>query len=419
MQSTSESRARTAVQEQALWAEDAIEGFLSGRARRVPLGPQQSSAWGRGNAIGLTGGIPDPEYLPLDALREALLTVLGREHKPALEYGGAQGLPQLREHVATRVCAQPGVEMTAENVTLTSGSSHSLANIVDTFIDPGDVIIVELPSFSGALRTFRSGGAELVGVPMDDEGIDTEALDKTLTELDSQGRKVKFLYTIQNFHNPTGITQTLERRKALIEVAGRHHVLLVDDDPYGQFRFHGDSVPSLLALSGGEGVLSVGTFSKIIATGLRCAWVMGRQPYIDALVSTRFDGGSTPLIQRTVAAYIEAGNLEPHVEKMTSVYNEKCETMLRALDERCATRVTYTRPDGGFFIWAELPEGGDCMELLKAAQAEGVAVVPGMSYMVKPELGRRNFRLAFSQVPEDQIFEAIQRLGRALEKSAH
>jgi 2-aminoadipate transaminase len=418
MQSTSKSSsARTAVQEPEAWSEGAIQGFLSGRARRVPAGPQQSSGWARGNAIGLTGGIPDPEYLPLDALREALLTVLGREHKPALEYGGAQGLPELRTYVATQVCAEPGVAMTAENVTLTSGSSHSLANIVDTFIDPGDVIIVELPSFSGALRTFRSGGAELVGVPMDEEGIDTEALDRTLSRLESEDRKVKFLYTIQNFHNPTGITQTLERRKALIDVAARHQLLIVDDEPYGEFRFRGDTVPSLLALSGGEGVLGVGTFSKIIATGLRCAWVMGKKPYIDALVSTRFDGGSTPLVQRMVAAYIEAGHLQPHIEKMTAVYNEKCETMLRALDERCATRISYTRPEGGFFIWATLPENIDAMDLVKATQDEGVAIVPGMGYMATPELGRHNFRLAFSQVPEEQIFDAIQRLGRALEKA--
>lgn len=418
VQKTQNPSTGTAVQEPELWAAEALERLRSDRVRRVPAGPQQSSGWGREGAIALTGGIPDPKYLPVDALRRALLTVLEREHEPALEYGGAQGLPVLREYVATRVCAEPGLDLGIENVTLTSGSSHSLANVTDTFVNPGDVVIAELPSFSGALRCFRSGGADLVGVPMDEQGIDTEALDRTLNELESQGRTVKFIYTIQNFQNPTGIMQSLERRKSLIEVAGRHHVLIVDDDPYGQFRFRGDRLPSLLALSGGEGVLSVGTFSKIIATGLRSAWVLGRKEYIDALVSTRFDGGSTPLIQRMIAAFIEAGDLEPHVAKMTQIYHEKCETMLRAMDERCSSRVTYSRPDGGFFIWGELPEGGDCMALVQAAREEGVAIVPGTSYMLQPELGRRNFRLAYSYVPEEQIFEAIQRLGRALEKSA-
>lgn len=410
------TQARTAVQEQP-WPAETFERFLSGRARRVPGVPAQSSAWTAPGAIALTGGIPDPEHLPVEEIRRALNTVLDREHKPALEYGTVQGFEPLREYVATRVCAEPGLSLSAENVTLTSGSSHSLANIIDTFVDPGDVVIVELPSFSGALRTFRSGGAEIVGVPMDADGIDTDALDRTLTELAAQGKTVKFIYTMPTFHNPTGITQTLERRAALVEVAHRHRVLIVDDNPYGQFRFRGEPLPSLLALAAGEGVLSVGTFSKIIGTGLRAAWVLGDTPFIDALVSTRFDGGSTPLVQRTIAAYIEEGSMEPHIEKMTAIYRDKCDTMLRALDERCASMVTYTRPDGGFFVWADMPEGSDCMKLLPAAAEQGVSVVPGTSYMATPDLGRRNFRLSFSYVPEDEIFEAIRRLGRALEQS--
>ncbi|MGI8553536.1 MAG: PLP-dependent aminotransferase family protein [Dehalococcoidia bacterium] len=417
MQTTRSTTSTATLQEANAWAIEALPNLLSEKAIRVPAGPAQNSAWGAPGAISLTGGVPDPESLPADAIAEAFQTVLRREHKPALEYGGPQGFEPLREYVATRVYPVSGVKWGAENVTLTSGSSHGLANILETFVDPGDVVIVELPSFSGALRTFRAGGADLVGVPMDDDGIDTQALDDTLNRLEKEGRKAKFIYTIQNFHNPLGITQNLERRHALIEVAARHHVLIVDDDPYGEFRFRGDTLPSLLSLSGGEGVLGVGTFSKIIATGLRAAWIQGQKEYIDRLVSTRFDGGTSPLTLRMIAAYIEAGHLEPHVEKMAAIYRDKCDTMLRALDERCSSYVTFTRPEGGFFIWAELQNGAKSPELARIALAEGVGIVPGTGFMAEPELGKRYFRLAFSYVPEAQIFEAIQRLGRALEKA--
>jgi 2-aminoadipate transaminase len=401
------------------WGPEGIRDLVSARYTRVPPGPATNTLWAQPGSISLAGGVPDPDSLPIEQIRQAYLTVLEREPKPALEYGPIEGFAPLRDYVATLLCAEPGVNMTAENVTLTSGSSHSLSNIVDTFIDPGDVILVEQPTFLGALRTFLSGGARVVGIPMDDDGLETDRLDATLSELEREGRKVKFLYTIPTFQNPAGMTMTLERRQALVEIAERHRLLVVEDDPYSRLRFRGETLPSLFSMMGGKGVLGVGTFSKLIATGLRAAWVIGEKPLIDALISTRYDAGSSQLTERMIAAYIEAGYLEPQIERLINVYRDKCDTMLNALDERCAGYLSYARPEGGYFIWARLPEGLRSPDFARLALSEGVSIVPGITSMTEPELGFPYIRLAFSYVPQQDIFEAIQRLGRALEKATH
>ena len=397
------------------WAAGLAAELVSSRYTRVPPGPATNSLWARPNSISLAGGIPDPDSLPVDQIRRAYLTVLEREPKQALEYGPVEGFAPLRDFIATQLCAEPGVQMAAENVTLTSGSSHSLSNIVDAFVDPGDVIIVEQPTFLGALRTFVSSGAEMVGLPLDSDGLRTDLLDDALSRLRREGRKVSFLYTIPNFQNPAGTTLTLERRKALVDIATRHRLLIIEDDPYGRLRFRGEHLPSVFSLAEGRGVLSVGTFSKLIATGLRAAWVIGQQDLIDALNTVRYDAGSSQLTERMIAAYIEAGDLEPQVERLVGVYRDKCDTMMRALDERCAEYLRYDRPDGGYFIWLRLPEGVRSPAFAELALTEGVSIVPGTVSMTDPALGLPYIRLAFSYVPQDQIFEAIRRLGRALE----
>jgi 2-aminoadipate transaminase len=399
------------------WAAGLAGELVSGRYTRVPPGPPTNSLWARPNSISLAGGIPDPDSLPIDQIRSAYLTVLEREPKQALEYGPVEGFAPLRDYIATQLCAEPGVAMAAGNVTLTSGSSHSLSNIVDAFVDPGDVIIVEQPTFLGALRTFVSSGAQMVGIPMDGDGLQIDALDAALDKLQRERKKIAFLYTIPNFHNPAGTTLTLERRQALVEIAARHRVLIVEDDPYGKLRFRGEHLPSLFSLARGRGVLGVGTFSKLIATGLRAAWVIGEKDLIDALITVRYDAGSSQLTERMIAAYIEAGYLEPQVERLIGVYRDKCDTMMRALDERCSNYLSYDRPDGGYFIWLRLPDGLKSPALAELALSEGVSIVPGTVSMTEPELGLPYIRLAFSYVPKSEIFEAIQRLGRSLEKA--
>jgi 2-aminoadipate transaminase len=412
-----EQAIRSQAGEPDLWGPEAYQGLVSARYTRVPPGPATNTLWAQPGSISLAGGQPDPDSLPVEQIRQAYLTVLEREPKQALEYGPIEGYAPLRDYIATVLCAEPGIRMTAENVTLTSGSSHGLSNIVDTFIDPGDVLLVEQPTFLGALRTFLSGGAQVAGVPIDDEGLQPDRLEATLRDLEREGRRAKFLYTIPTFQNPAGTTMSLARRQALIEIAARHRLLIVEDDPYSRLRFRGEPLPSLFSLAGGKGVLFVGTFSKLIATGLRAAWVMGEKQLIDPLISTRYDAGSSQLTERMIAAYIEKGFLEPQVERFAAVYRSKCDTMLSALDERCTSYLTYGRPEGGFFIWARLPEGLRSPEFARLAMEEGVSIVPGTTSMTEPQLGWPYIRLAFSYVPEKDIYEAIQRLGRALEKA--
>jgi 2-aminoadipate transaminase len=396
----------------APWAADALESLLSVNARRMAGSHWVAEA--DNNPIEFTGGIPDPETLPVDALIEAARLVLRREPKEALEYGGAQGYLHLRELIAERVVPHDGI--TPENLAITGGGYPALHAICDTFLDPGDVVLVDAPAWGGFLRVARAVGAEIVGVPLEEDGPVIEAADEALTRAKAEGKRPKLIYTIPTFQNPMGVTYTAERRQALIDLAARHRVPILEDDPYGDLRFAGSRVPSIYSLAGGEGVLKVGTFSKIIATGLRVGWIQGSKEYVDATLRMRFDNGTSPFVCRTIAAYIEGGTLEPHIQKMCGVYRAKCDAMLSALAESCSSLASWTQPDGGFFIWLTFSDEIQLAELMRFCGEEGVDVVPGTSFFVDGG-GAQNIRLAFSNVSEDEITEGIRRLARALDRA--
>lgn len=396
----------------APWAADALDSLLSANARRMA-----GSHWvapPNNNPIEFTGGIPDPETLPVSALAEAAQLVLNREPEAALEYGGAQGFPRLRELIAERVVPYDGIR--PENLAITSGGYPALHTICDTFLDPGDVVLADAPAWGGFLRVARAVGAEVVGMPLDEDGPIIAAADEALTRARAEGKRAKLIYTIPTFQNPMGVTFTAERRQALIDLAARHKVLIVEDDPYGDLRFTGSRVPSVYSLAGGEGVLKAGTFSKIIATGLRVGWIQGTKEFVDATLRMRFDNGTSPFVCRTIAAYIEGGTLEPHIEKMTGVYHAKCDAMLSALSESCSNLATWTQPDGGFFIWLTFGDDIRLQDVMSFAGEERVAVVPGTSFFADGG-GRQNIRLAFSNVAESEITEGIRRLARALDRA--
>lgn len=398
----------------APWATAALPDFLNVRAAAMQGGSWASPA--RPGSIPLTGGIPDPDTLPTEQLLEATRIVLDREAKWALEYGGNYGYDGLRELIPARVDRQPGLDYTAANVSLVSGSAHALHNVFDTFLNPGDTVVVEAPAWGGVLRHLQAFQAQVEPVSLDDDGLCTAELDDTLARLTAEGRKPKLIYTIPAFQNPMGVTTTLERRKQLVEIAARHRVLILEDDAYGELRFTGERVPSILSLAGGEGVIRCGTFSKIIATGLRVGWIMGATEYVDATARMRFDNGTSPFASRIIAAYIEQGFHEPHVAKMCGVYRAKCDAMLNALEETCSTRATWTRPEGGFFVWMTLPDSVNPAKLAEAAAAEGVQYIPGKSFFADGR-GSHNVRLAYSYMTEAEINEAIRRLSRAIEQA--
>lgn len=404
--------------------------ILSRRAVAMSAGIQWSRGYrptepipGKGESpvepILLTGGLPDDDELPADLLLEAAETVLRREKRFALQYGGTHGAPSLREWLATQHARRDGLPLGPENVSLTNGAAGALANACDTFVDPGDVVLVEAPTFPIFVRAARAAGARIIGVPLDAQGIVPEALERVLAETQGAGTRAKLLYTIPNFQNPTGATMTLERRRAVVDLCRRYGVVVLEDDAYGDIRFEGERLPSLFSLAGGEGAIYVGTFSKTIAPGLRAGWAVASKEITDAMASTRFDMGASPFIQRVIAELCVSGKLAAHVPRAVARYRRKRDTMLALLDERCSRYARWNVPSGGFFLWLELAEGVDPDALAEAAAEEGIAYANGAAFFPDGGAeGQRFVRLAYSQVPEDDIPEAIMRLGRAMERAA-
>jgi 2-aminoadipate transaminase len=422
----------------ANWEEELLTGglsaraLLSGAAYAGPGSGSESPSPIERPPILFTAGIPDVKSLPIDGLVAATEAVLREEGAPALQYGGSQGFAGLRDWLAAHWGKIEGQSLTASNFTLTNGSAHALDNICETFLDPGDVVVVEAPSFPGSIRTIRSLGVQVESVPVDDDGLVVEALEELVEKLRLAGRRARLLYAIATFHNPTGATLTLERRQQLLDFCDAEDVLIVEDDAYGELGFEGDQPPSLFSLARGRGVIKIGTFSKIIATGLRVGWCQAAVPVIDALVATRFDMGISPLLTHSIARYAADGRLEAHIEGMRRIYKHKRDLMVSELRERCADAVTWNDPRGGVFLWLKLNEDIDPAALADEARTEGVAYVGGRAFFAgltaaeAPKAGSTtlsfgaaidHLRLAYSFTAEDQIQEGIRRLARALERA--
>lgn len=403
------------------WDAEQLEKSL---ARRVKAG--WGAYWVAGSqqqapppvpAIPLTGGIPDPDSLPTEELIACSNAVLRREGPEALRYGGHQGHEGLREWLAGYLGPRDGLSLTAANFTMTNGVSGAMINVCDTFLDEGDVGLAELPSFPGGAGTIQSCLAELVGVPLDEDGLVPEALEETIERLEREGRRVKLLYSVPNFQNPTGSMLTLERRKRVVDICQRHRVLIVEDDAYADVRFDGERLPSMFGLAGGKGAVQLGTFSKTVATGLRVGWVLADEAVIEALLRTRYDLGTSPWTQRTMLEFASTGMFDRHLAKVTDIYRNKRDAMLSALDERCGRYATWNRPQGGYFLWMDLAEGVDPKALAAAARNLGVAYVSGRAFYPDGR-GTQNVRLCFSFVAQQDIPEAVLRFGRALEQAA-
>lgn len=367
--------------------------------------------------IAFTGGVPDPDTLPIEELIEASERVLRREGPDALRYGGHQGYAGLRDWLAQHLGVQEGLALTADNFTITNGVSGGIVNVCETFLDEGDVGLAESPTYPGGAGAVQQCLADLVSVPVDGEGLIPEALEEAIERLEREGRRVKLLYTIPNFLNPTGALMTLERRQAVVAVCQRHSVLIVEDDAYGDIRFEGERLPSLFALAEGKGAVYLGTFSKTVATGLRVGWVLADPPVIEALLRTRFDLGVSPWLQRTLLEFAASGQWQRHVAQMVDLYRRKRDATLAALEERCGRYARWNRPQGGYFLWLTLAESVDPAALAEAARTLGVAYVGGVAFH-RDGSGGHNIRLAFSHVNEQEIPEGILRLGRALEEAA-
>ncbi|MFQ5880560.1 MAG: PLP-dependent aminotransferase family protein, partial [Dehalococcoidia bacterium] len=355
---------------------------------------------------------PQPAAFPLEDLEAACRLVLQGQGDVALQYGGPQGYSGLREVLAQRIGQQEGMELGPGNFMLTGGAAQALANICFTFLDPGDVVVTENPTFTGSLRTIRAHQPHVVGVPLDGEGPCLDALALALDEAQRQGRRAKIIYLTPNFQNPTGITFSLARRQAIVALAARYRCLIAEDDAYGELRYDGQRLPSLFTLAGGQGVVRLGTFSKTIGPGLRLGWSLASQEVIQALVAMRLDMGTSPLTARLVAAYAADGRYHRHVEELIPFYRPKRDAMMAALERHCGSWAHWRVPEGGFFVWLELPAEADGDAVAAAALEEGVMVVPGASFFCQdPQCNY--LRLSYSFIASDDVDEAVRRLACA------
>jgi len=370
--------------------------------------------------ISFAGGLPAPDVFPVEEFSAACGQVLKDWGAQALQYGSTEGYLPLREMIA-RHTARYGISVDAENILITSGSQQALDLIGKVFINPGDRILVEEPTYLGALQAWNAYGAEYVTVPMDENGMVTEALDNALRS------GVKFIYVLPNFQNPTGMTLSLERRQELIEIADRYGVPIIEDDPYGQLRYEGENLPSIVSMdnefrrNGSNeyrgNVIYLSTFSKTLAPGLRLAWVIAPNQVIRKLVQAKQGADlHTATFNQIVAFEVGRGGfLDRHIWLIRRIYGERRNIMLDAMEELFPPGVTWTKPQGGLFLWGILPEGMDTTELFKTAVARKVAFVPGTSFYALGG-GKNTMRLNFSYSNPDQIQIGIERLSNVLKE---
>jgi 2-aminoadipate transaminase len=385
-----------------------LEGLLAPIVGQLPKNTSLSPL-----RYDLNAGVPDRASLPAQQLAEAATAVLEDDPGAALTYGGQQGYEPLRAWIARTEGEKAGLVVGPGAVTLTSGSAHGLQNIALTFLAEGDPVIVGAPTYPGAIRTFAARGARIVTVPQDDDGLDPQALGETLTSLASSGTPAKLIYVIPNYDNPTGATLPLARRQALVDLAHRHHALIVEDDAYAGLDIDGPAPPSLFAVAEGRGVLRLGTFSKTVASGLRVAWVMAEPHITAALVHMRFDNGASSFLHRVVLRYLESAHYEVHVQRLQAIYRERRDAAAEALIAHTEPYARFRTPGGGFFLWLQLKEPLMADAVFAAAVERDVAVTPGPMYYAG-DGGERQLRIVFSALPPEDLRVAIARLGEAL-----
>jgi 2-aminoadipate transaminase len=371
--------------------------------------------------ISFAGGMPAPELFPLKEVEEACVKVLREQGTSALQYSISEGYVPLREFIVQKM-SRYGIVASVDNVLITTGSQQGLDLVSKVLLDPGDVIIIEAPTFVGALQSFRAYQASYASVPLDDDGMLVDVLEQKIVETHP-----KFMYVLPNFQNPAGVTLSRERRERLVTLARQYGVPILEDDPYGELRFEGDNIEPLVVISARQNgqqsgyfegdVIYMSTFSKTLSPGLRLGWLVAPVEVIKKLVQAKqgADLHTSSFDQMMAYEVMANGFLEQHVQKIRETYRQRRDAMLAALDRHFPDGVTWTHPQGGLFLWVRLPDGVDCADVLSEAIEQKVAFVPGTAFYADGR-GRDAMRVTFATCSTEKIEEGISRLGKAIFK---
>lgn len=364
--------------------------------------------------ISFAGGLPAPELFPVEEMKEVTTAVLTEAGSAALQYSKTEGFAPLRERIAARMNRKFKTDVAADDILITSGSQQVLDLAGKIFLDKDDVVLCESPTYLAAISAFRSYEPRFVEIPTDDQGMRMDELEKILANTP----KVKLIYVIPDFQNPTGRTWPIERRKKFMEIVTKYEIPVIEDNPYGELRFEGEIAPSLKAFDPKGMVLFAGTFSKVFCPGLRVGWVVAKNEFLEKLIQVKqsADLHTSSLSQRIIAKYMEMYDFEANLERIVELYRGRRNVMIGAMKKYFPEQVKFTEPEGGLFTWAILPENMNANELLQKCIEHNVVFVPGDSFF--PNGGASNrMRLNYSNMPDEKIVEGIQRLAAAIREA--
>ena len=373
------------------------------------------------NTISLLLGHPDPATLLTPEMRNAMQRVISSPQAyTALQYGPEQGTQSLINFLVEKINREQGLSVQPANLMLVAGATHAVDMLTRLYARPGEVVLVEAPTYVDAIHIFRDHQVELYAIPTDEDGLIPSELEKQLALLHSSGKFPRILYTIPNFHNPTGCTLPEARRSEIIGLAGHYGFLIVEDDVYRDLSFEGAAPASFYALAHGDQVLSIGSFSKTLAPGLRLGWLLGSADAIQRCIdcgTTQMGGGANPFAAQIVAEYCRSGYWDAHISHLRSLYKMRRDVALSALCQYMPTDVRWTHPAGGFFIWLSLPETVFAQDVKRMALQEGVLLAAGEGFFVHPSDGQHNLRLAYSCATPGDIKTGIRILAQVIERA--
>ncbi len=362
--------------------------------------------------ISFSGGNPNPQSFPTEEMAKISAELYASSANVALQYSVTEGYPPLRAALSKRLSEKFGIGGEKDSTIVVSGGTQGIELACKILCNEGDAVICEDPTFIGALNAFRSNGAKTIGVPAENGGIDTEALERTIIE----HPEAKMLYVIPTFHNPMGTTMSYEKRRQVYDICLRHGIVILEDNPYGELRFAGEDIPTIKSFDTEGIVIYCSTFSKILSAGMRVGYVTANEELINKMVVAKQveDVHTNIFFQMVCYKYMTECDLEAHIADICKLYEHKASLMLAALEKHLPESVTFTRPEGGLFIWCTLPEGISCPDLVKAALERKVAVVPGTAFNCDTEAPSQSFRLNYSMPTDEQIEEGVIRLADAV-----